>query len=131
MLSRVRELERVLPALRAARPVRDREIDWSAYAEALGTDVPRDFKELSEAYPTIEIDGFLLVNTVTPGEEAESAAVAIGAADALESLAEDDMAHRYVPYPQPGGCSAVRIRVPVTLSTGARAVRNRMPGRWS
>ncbi|MFR9794353.1 hypothetical protein ACL02U_00340 [Streptomyces sp. MS06] len=103
MLSRLSELERVLPGLRAARPAERRHIDWSAYAEALGTDVPGDFKELSEAYPTIEVAGFLLVGTAKPGQEARSATSKLRGLDVLEDLAEDDMAHGYVPYPQPGG----------------------------
>lgn len=69
----------------------------------LGTDLPRDYKELSEAYPPLTVGGFLLVSTPRPGQEAKSAAGKLRALDVLEDLAEADMAHGYVPYPQPGG----------------------------
>lgn len=78
-------------------------MDWSEYVRVLGIDVPSDYKELSEAYPTIDIGAFLLVDTPEPGREVESAASAVDALDVLEDLAEDDMAEGYVPYPQPGG----------------------------
>ncbi|GAA3989999.1 hypothetical protein GCM10022384_42470 [Streptomyces marokkonensis] len=103
MLSGIGDLERALPELRAQRPDQAREIDWSEYARALGTDVPSDYKELGEAYPTFSVGGFLIVGTPRPGREAASAAARLDALDALEDLAEADMANGYVPYPRPGG----------------------------
>ncbi len=103
MLSGIDDLERVLPTLRAQRPDRSRGIDWAEYARALGTDVPGDYKELSEAYPTFTVGGFLIVGTPRPGNEAASARAKLDALDVLEDLAEDDMAGGYVPYPRPGG----------------------------
>ncbi len=103
MLSGINDLERALPELREQRPERAREIDWSEMARVLGTDLPSDYKELSAAYPTFSVGGFLLVGTPWPGREAESAASKLGALDVLEDLVDADMAHGYVPYPRPGG----------------------------
>ncbi|MEU9066164.1 SMI1/KNR4 family protein [Streptomyces sp. NPDC048109] len=102
-MSGIGDLERVLPGLRAQRPERSRRVDWAEYARALGTDVPGDYKELSEAYPTFTVGGFLIVGTPRPGNEEASARAKLDALDVLEDLAEDDMAGGYVPYPRPGG----------------------------
>ncbi|MFB8210971.1 MULTISPECIES: hypothetical protein [unclassified Streptomyces] len=103
MLRRLSDLERVLPGLRARRPSQGRTIDWQEFARVLGTDLPSDYKELSEAYPTFTVGGFLVVGAPRPGQEAQSAAGKLRALGVLEELAEDDMSHGYVPYPQPGG----------------------------
>ncbi|UGY93055.1 SMI1/KNR4 family protein [Streptomyces gobiensis] len=102
MLSTVDELERALPGLRALRAARSRKINWPEVVRALGTDLPSDYKELCEAYPSFSIGDFLLVAT-PQGSESEFAVEMMEALDVLEDLAEADMSGGYAPYPRPGG----------------------------
>ncbi|MEI5526766.1 hypothetical protein WB401_41800 [Streptomyces brasiliscabiei] len=103
MLSTVGELEGALPGLLPLRSAVRREINWPEIVRALGTDLPRDYKELCEAYPSFSIGDFLLVTTADPGRESEFATDMLEALNVLEDLAQDDMSGGYVPFPQPGG----------------------------
>ncbi|MGW4373881.1 hypothetical protein ACWEJ7_09465 [Streptomyces albidoflavus] len=62
------ELENALPTLRdqASTP---RKIDWPKIERALGTPLPRDFKELSGRYRYLLLDAFLSVHIPAPGAE--------------------------------------------------------------
>lgn len=67
MLNRLSDLERVLPGLRRLRSVGSRGIDWQEAKRTLGADLPSDYKELCEAYPSFSVEEFLLVPTIDPG----------------------------------------------------------------
>jgi hypothetical protein len=96
-------LERTLPGLLEHRvPVR-RNIDWARIERGLGTRLPSDFVELSEAYAPLIIDDFLALHMPVPGEEDKFVSVAQGILENLASLRESDMSHGHVPFPEKGG----------------------------
>jgi hypothetical protein len=95
---KVEELEAALPAMTPWRVTAGRSVDWAALEAALGTALPSDFRSLTEAYPVLVIDDFLMVSVPTPGAEAPWAS---GRREdkILQDLYEMGDTEGYVPFP--------------------------------
>jgi hypothetical protein len=100
---RVPDLERALRGLRPLRPAEPRGIDWEAMERLLGADLPPDYKEFAEAYPALELDGFLRVRSPDPGMEQEFVADVMYELEILTDLQDSEAPAGHVPYPEPGG----------------------------
>ncbi|MFR9794352.1 hypothetical protein ACL02U_00335 [Streptomyces sp. MS06] len=100
MLSR---LEEVLPALREYRSADVNPVDWDFIEREVGCRFPADFVEMSRAYPSFVLDDFLSVHVPEPGRERNFVAGVRQMLGTLRNLRDADMAHGYVPFPEPGG----------------------------
>ncbi|WP_415954012.1 SMI1/KNR4 family protein [Streptomyces sp. KLOTTS4A1] len=100
--TRLEQLERALPSMRRWRVPEGRDVDWPALEAKLGAQLPSDFRVLSETYPVLVIDDFLMLSVPAPGTE-ELWATEAREDEILHDLYEMDDAEGYAPFPQPGG----------------------------
>ncbi|MEU6227580.1 SMI1/KNR4 family protein [Streptomyces sp. NPDC047042] len=100
---RLFDLENGLRRLRALRHNSTRGVDWPALKLLLGVDLPTDYKEFADAYPALEIGGFLRVWSPACGREEEFIEGVHYELEILRELQEDDAAEGCLAYPEHGG----------------------------
>lgn len=100
---RIEELEAALPSMMRWRAASRRSVDWAALEGDLGTGLPSDYRSLTEAYPTLVIDDFLMVSLPQPGAEASWVSGVRDSSEILQDLYEMEDTQGYVPYPEPDG----------------------------
>lgn len=98
----VEELEAAVPSMTRWRVPGGRSADWAGLEAGLWAALHSDFRSLTEAYPVLVIDDFLMVSLPTPGAEAPWASASRDDG-ILQDLYEMGDTANYVPCPQPGG----------------------------
>ena len=104
---RVSALEEVVGGLSAHRAPAPRGVNFTEITELLGVGLPSDFRELANAYPTLEFDGFWRIPLPNPNRERDFVAGVFRELEVLRDLQQDDMADGYVAHPDPGGADPV------------------------
>ncbi|MCX4972031.1 SMI1/KNR4 family protein [Streptomyces sp. NBC_00620] len=100
---RVSDLERVVSELLSHRSPGPRGVNFEAISQILGVELPSDYRELADFYPTLEFDDFLRVPTPLPGQERAFGDGIFRELETLRDLQDDDMTEGYVAHPDPGG----------------------------
>ncbi|MGA4838854.1 hypothetical protein [Streptomyces sp. G45] len=96
-------MEQELPELLRHRATETRAINWGEISAELGTELPADFKALSEAYPPLTIDEFLAILIPTPGAERFFISGVRRLLDMLRHRRDRGASRGYVPYPEEHG----------------------------
>ncbi|MEV6654794.1 SMI1/KNR4 family protein [Streptomyces sp. NPDC051219] len=97
------DLIAALPGLARVSSERPKRLDWDRLSRLMGTDLPQDFMGLAEAFPSMEIGGFLRIWIPSEGGESEYAEAVQTELETLQYLAEDGESGGRVPYPAKGG----------------------------
>ncbi|WP_405907038.1 SMI1/KNR4 family protein [Streptomyces sp. NBC_00828] len=96
-------MERAASALIPQRSNGLRGVNFGEISEMLSVDLPGDYKELANCYPTLEFDDFLRVPLPTPGRERVFVEGVFRELEILRDIQEAGMAEEYVAHPEPGG----------------------------
>lgn len=100
---RISDLERAIRGLSAHRAPAPRGVNFKEIAALLGVNLPSDFRELADGYPTFEIDDFLRIPLPNPGRERDFVGGIFRELEVLRDLEEAEMSEGYVVHPDPGG----------------------------
>ena len=74
-----------------------REIDWRIIEAGIGSQLPSDYKDLANLFPSFAVDDFLLVSMPRLGGESEFVARVVSSSYELEvDLSEGDVPDKYV-----------------------------------